>query len=337
MKCFQVTEEMAGKKVVRAAISKFPSLTAPLLQKALRHKDIRINGQRTGSDVTVECGDAVEIWLPDEAFRATSDPYPAADGLDDYKIVFETDRLLLVNKRQGLAVHSGKGTSGATLIDIVRRETRNSKVDLCHRIDMNTGGLVMLAKGKENLEHAIRLFRHNLITKRYQCLVRGVPDAGEDCVCSDETLMKEISAFLEKPGYGNVFVHDIAGPDDLPITTRYRVLHVFQGIGPDGEDVSELEVELVTGRTHQIRAHLAHLGHPILGDGNYGRNRYNRHFSGKSGKQIRHQQLFASTLIFAKIPVDNLHCKLSGRKFSIIPMYDLTIVPPPETAGESSD
>lgn len=321
MKSFTVSPGMSGKKVIRASVFAFPALSAPVLQKALRNRDIRINGKRVSSDVTVQEGDCVELWLPDVFFDKTiPDPVP---GTDDYKVVFETDHLLLVNKRPGLAVHPGKSEKGSTLIEIIRSDTRNPDLDLCHRIDMNTGGLLLLAKGKESLEQAIRLFREDRITKRYRCLVRGVPDEGTPCVCADDTLMKELSSWLEKPARGNVFIHDEKGPDDLAITTRYRVLRVYINSGPDGEHVSEIEVELVTGRTHQIRAHMAHLGHPILGDGNYGRNSYNRFFRTTAGSYPKRQQLFASSLIFAKIPRDNIHYGLSGRTFSIEPRYDI--------------
>ncbi|MDD4096067.1 MAG: RluA family pseudouridine synthase [Oscillospiraceae bacterium] len=321
MKSFTVSPDLSGKKVVRASLLAFPGLSAPTLHKALRSRDIRLNGRRITTDVALAEGDIVELWLPDASFEDTQ---PAATGgYDDYRIVFETDQLLLVNKRPGLAVHPGKGESGNTLIEIIRRDQHNSGMDLCHRIDMNTGGLLLLAKNKDSLEQAIRLFHEDRITKRYRCLVRGVPETGTPCVCTDDALMKELSAWLEKPARGNVFIHDEPGPDDLPITTRYRVLRVFKKAGPDGESVSELEVELVTGRTHQIRAHLAHLGHPILGDGNYGRNSYNRFFKAESGGFLKRQQLFASSLIFSKIPRDNVHYGLSGRTFSIEPMYDI--------------
>ena len=112
---------------------------------------------------------------------------------------------------------------------------------------------------------------------------------------------------------------------DLPITSRYRVLKVYNGAGPEGEDVSDIEVELVTGRTHQIRAQFAHLGHPIIGDGNYGRNQYNLHFKNLRGGKVRYQQLFASTLLFGKIPKENIHHRLSGRSFSIEPLYDVKL------------
>ncbi|MBR2749948.1 MAG: RluA family pseudouridine synthase [Clostridiales bacterium] len=324
MKDFTVSAKSAGKKVIRAAILEFPNLTPAVLQRALKHKDIRINGKRISSDTLVSEGDVVEIWIPDALFEGTASK-ASSDPLDNYKVVFESDELLLVNKRQGIAVHSGRGTTGNCLIDILRRDYHNKNLDLCHRIDMNTGGLVLTAKDKKSLEDAIFLFKNDLITKRYRCLLRGVPSVGTTVICQDEAIMKEVSAFLEKPVKGNVFIHDIEKPGDLPITSRYRVLEVYKGIGPDGEDVSDVEVELVTGRTHQIRAQFAHLGHPILGDGNYGRNQYNLHFSNLRGGKVRYQQLFATTLLFGKIPKENVHHKLSGRKFSIEPLYDVQL------------
>lgn len=325
MKSFTIQQDKSGKHVIRAAIAEFDTLSPQVLQKALKKKDIRVNSKRISEDIEVFTGDIVELWIPDEHFIRKAPTAGLPSDLADYKVVSETDRILVVNKRQGLAVHSGKGTEGPALIDLIRKNQKDPAIDLCHRIDMNTGGLVMLAKGKENLEHAIDLFKKNLITKRYRCLVRGVPSEGEPCVCSDEIIMNEIHAFLEKPTRGNVFIHDTAEENDLPIVTRYRVLSILSGVGPDNEDVSEIEVELVTGRTHQIRAQFAHLGHPILGDGNYGRNQYNRFFHAKNGSKVRYQQLFATTLLFAKIPRENRHASLSGRTFSIVPMYDVDL------------
>ena len=195
MKHFTVSAKSNGKKVIRAAILEFPNLTPASLQKALKHKDIRINGKRISSDTIVSEGDNVEIWLPDAMFEQKAEPVKPA--FEDYKVVFESDDLLLVNKRQGLAVHGGKGMSGDCLIDILRKDYHDPQMDLCHRIDMNTGGLILLAKNKKSLEDAIALFKSDLITKRYRCLVRGVPKVGETVICKDEAIMKEVSAYLE--------------------------------------------------------------------------------------------------------------------------------------------
>lgn len=327
MRKFTVDDIQNGKHVVKAACEAFSSLEPSMLYKALKHKDIRVDGKKISSDMTVFCGQEVEIWLPDECFKksAKSKSSEPTKKLTDYKIVAQTDNLMIVNKRQGLAVHGGKGTSGDCLIDIIRKDTRNSEMDLCHRIDMNTGGLVMLAKNKAALEDAITLFKEDLLIKRYRCLVLGVPSEGEPVVCEDEAVMKEVSAFLEKIPGGSVFIHDEARAGDLPITSRYRILRTFDKIGPDGISVSELEVELVTGRTHQIRAQFAHMGYPIIGDGNYGRNKQNTFFKSNEGGKVKYQQLFATTLLLRRIPKSNIHNELSGRSFSIVPRYDVDI------------
>lgn len=331
MRSFIVNKDMSGRKLVRASLMEFPSLKPSVLQKALRSRDIRVDGKRTSSDIIVSEGQEIQLWLPDALFEggeasnkkeAKSDGKAKTVDADDYKVVMQTDDLLIVNKRQGLAVHGGKGVGDESLIDIVRRDLGRSEIDLCHRIDMNTGGLVMMAKNKDALEDAIKLFKNDLLIKRYRCLVLGVPSYGESVICDDDAIMKEVSAFLEK-GTNGVFVHDVQKPGDLPITSRYRVLNVWNGVGPEGMDVSEIEVELVTGRMHQIRAQFAHLGHPILGDGNYGRNKQNFHFRKENGSKLRYQQLWATSLILRKIPRDNMHERMSGRSFEIEPRYEI--------------
>lgn len=326
MKSFIVNKDQDGKHVVRAATLAFPMLTAGQLQKALKHKDLRVDGKKISADIEVTLGQEVQIWLPDSCFEeelAKKNNTIKSDEAD-YKIVAETDDLLIVNKRQGLAVHGGKGVGDVSLIDVVRKDTGNREMDLCHRIDMNTGGLVMMAKNKTALEDAINLFKEDLLIKRYRCLVLGVPTEGESVICEDEAIMKEVSAYLEKANNG-VFIHDVMQRGDLPITSRYRVLNVFENAGPDGMDVAELEVELVTGRMHQIRAQFAHMGYPIIGDGNYGRNKVNTYFKSLNGGKVRFQQLFATSLILRKIPKGNKHSNLSGRVFSIVPRYDVQI------------
>ena len=324
MRDFIVSGEQSGKHVVRVAIAAFPTLTAGQLQKALKHKDIRIDGKKVSSDNVVYEGQRVEVWLPDHAFEERKVKETASNEQAAYKVVAETDDLYIVNKSQGIPVHGGKGVGDLNLIDIVRKKTHNTEMDLCHRIDMNTGGLVMMAKNKEALEDAIKLFKEDLLIKRYRCLVLGVPTEGESVICEDEAIMKEVSAFLEKVG-NQVYIHDLKQEGDLPITSRYRIVNIYKGSGPDNTDVSDIEVELVTGRMHQIRAQFAHMGYPIIGDGNYGRNKVNTYFKSLNGGKVRYQQLFATTLILRKIPKDNRHHALSGRKFTIEPRYDVKI------------
>lgn len=316
MRSFTVDNSLNGEHVVKACTVNFPSLTKADLYKALKHKDIRIDGKKVSSDIKVLAGQEIQVWLPDSLFDGKE---VKKDYSRDYSIVAQTDGMLIVNKRQGLPVHSGKTTTD-DLIDIVRKTTGNKNAELVHRIDMNTGGILMIAKNKEYLEDAVKLFKEEKVTKRYRCLVVGkIPsDLGEPVVASDEKLMSEVKAYLEKTRSGEVYIHDVKQEGDLPITTRYRVLGVYDGF-------SEIECELVTGRTHQIRAQFAHLGYPILGDGNYGRNQVNLAFLSKDGGKIRHQQLWSTTLMFGKISEDNLHRELSGRKFSIEPRYEVEL------------
>ncbi|MBR1798196.1 MAG: RluA family pseudouridine synthase [Clostridiales bacterium] len=316
MRRFNVDGSMNGEHVVKACTTAFPALSKADLYKALKHKDIRVDGKRISSDIKVTGGQEIQVWLPDELFEKELQSRPVENA---FSIVAQTDGMLIVNKRQGLAVHSGKTTED-NLIDIVRKQTGNNKAELVHRIDMNTGGVLMIAKDKDYLEDAVKLFKGDLVTKRYRCLVVGrIPkDLGTPVVCSDEALMCEVSAYLEKTRSGEVYIHDVKQEGDLPITTRYRVLGYHEGF-------SEIECELVTGRTHQIRAQFAHLGYPILGDGNYGRNQVNLNFLSKDGGRIRHQQLWSTTLMFGKIPVENKHHELSGRRFSIEPRYEVEL------------
>jgi len=320
MRSFEVTNNQSGEHVVKACAMQFPSLKNADLYRALKHKDIRIDGKKVSSDITVYEGQEVQVWLPDSFFDATvEEPKEKKSSMDDYRVVAQTDSLLILNKRQGLAVHSGK-TTEENLIDIVRRQSQFRDAELVHRIDMNTGGLIMVAKNKAALEDAVALFKKDLVIKRYRCLVVGrIPaDIGEPVVCTDEALMCEINAYLEKTKAGSVYIHDERKDGDLPISTRYRVLGYYHGF-------SEIECELITGRTHQIRAQFAHLGYPILGDGNYGRNQVNLGFRNKDGGKIRHQQLWSTSLIFGKIPADNMHRELSGRKFTIEPSYEVEL------------
>lgn len=322
MKKFIVSANESGKHVVKATSEEFPKLKTSDLYRALKHKDIRIDGKKVSSDVTVYEGQEVQVWLPDDLFESGKEEVKKKSC---YAKVFESDRILIVNKQQGVAVHSGKNTGALNLIDEVRRDLHDPQADLCHRIDMNTGGLVMIAKDKDALEDAIKLFKNNLVIKRYRALVLGVPNEGEAVICEDETVMKEVSAYLEKTSSGNVYIHDVEQPGDLPITSRYRVINTYRGIGPDNMDVSDIEVELVTGRTHQIRAQFAHMGHPVIGDGLYGREKINSYFRAPGGGKVKFQQLFASTLILRKIPKDNCHSNMSGRRFALNPEFGVKL------------
>ena len=325
MRDFKVTKSQDGLHVVKASQEAFPQLKSSDLFHALKRRDIRIDGKKINKDIAVREGSTVEIWLPDDLFDAGKAPKAAKPQDKMFEIVAETKGLLIVNKSQGIAVHSGKSDIDDTLIDLVRETTKYKEAELCHRIDMNTGGLVLIAKNKQALADCVELFKNDLVTKRYRALVLGEPDVGEPAVGEDGTIYKEVKGYLEKTKAGKVYIHDEKQPGDLDIATKYKILKVFEGAGPDGESVSDIELELVTGRTHQIRAQFAHLGHPVIGDGNYGRNKVNMHFETVDGKKVRWQQLFSCQIMFGRVPKNNMHVDVSGKTFKIGPDYNVRL------------
>lgn len=387
----RIPADKDGKNLVSVLTALLPELGAPRLFQALRHRDIRVNGQRIRSDQEVASGDVVDLYLPDDeladaqvrlaregtllakpakdpAAKAAKDPTAKAAAVpkgkargrlvgatgrriagngspsgsrkpgpqaDDgsqliYRVVHEDEQLIIVEKPAGISVHGDRGQDETgTLIARLKDDYRSDNLKLCHRLDRNTGGLLMIARDTRTEEAVREAMEEHLIVKRYRCLVRGVPTAGVQVTTSDKSIFLEIKAYLEKDSAkSDVYIHDYRQRNDHPITTRYRVLRVFTHATADGEAISELEVELVSGRTHQIRAHFAHIGHPLLGDGKYGRNSFNRQFRGPNGLIVR-QQLYAVSLLFSH-KLKGILTGYAGRIFTVPPVYDLN----PSTLGQ---
>ncbi len=321
MQEFTVDAGADGKNLVRVVLAHFPALAPGQIYQALRRKDVRVNGQRRNADGPVFVDDIIAVYLPDDVLAGTASR-ETGDPSQYYQIVHQDPLLLIVNKRPGVTVHAAEGKGqGPFLIDLLRTHLGEPSLELCHRLDRQTGGLIMVARKAAALDAVTDLMQAGQIVKRYRCLVRGVPTQGEAVTAADGLPLLEITGWLEKvAAKSDVYIHDLKQPGDLPIITRYRVLRVFAGVGPEAEDVAELEVELVTGRTHQIRAHFAHIGHPLLGDGKYGRNSFNKHFRGVGGV-LNRQQLYSTQLIIlpeSKGPLTYL----AGRTFAIEPEFD---------------
>jgi 23S rRNA pseudouridine955/2504/2580 synthase len=286
MRTIYITDKQADKKIDRVLRELFPAMPASALFKALRKKDIKANGIRIREDYIVSAGDKLDVYIVDEILDGT--PQEKDITLNrGFSAAYEDENVLIANKEQGIPVHPDREQLQDTLIDRVHEYlTRKGEYHpghpssfvpaLCHRLDRNTGGLILIAKNAHSLEILLEKIKEKEIKKFYQCLVKG----------RMEKMSDELKAYLEKDEYkSRVFIHDKPSRDSLEIITRYRVLS-FE------EDVSRLEVELVTGRTHQIRAHLAHIGHPIIGDGKYGTNAINRAYGAKQ------QALWACKLVF---------------------------------------
>ena len=222
MRDFTVSKSQDGLHVVKASLEAFPRLKSADLFHALKRRDIRIDGKKINKDIAVKSGNVVEIWLPDDLFEAGKGAVEvkAKPRQKMYEIVAETKGLLIVKKFQGIAVHSGKSDIEDTLIDQIRNNTKFKEAELCHRIDMNTGGLVLIAKNKQALADCVELFKNNLVVKRYRALVLGEPDTGEPAVGEDGTIYKEVKGYLEKTKQGKVYIHDDKQPGDLDIAKK---------------------------------------------------------------------------------------------------------------------
>ena len=140
MRKFKIKKEYDGKKLINVVCATFPEVKPSVFLKALEKKDIKVNGEKVKSDNIVSEGDEISIFISDELLYAKSSiPSDKARPKSQYSVVFEDKNILIINKMPGIAVHPGETTSGLTLIDLVRKDFNNSDINLCHRIDMNTG------------------------------------------------------------------------------------------------------------------------------------------------------------------------------------------------------
>ena len=288
MKSFIIGSNDAGQRLDKFLTKAVPSLPPALLYKSIRLKRIKRNGKRCEISTRLEEGDLLELYLNDDLFA----PLPAETAFlkvpGKLDIIYEDENLLVLNKPVGLVVHEDESGQPDTLINRVLRYLYDKKEydpkaensfapALCNRIDRNTQGIVLAAKNAPTLRVLNQKIKDRELQKLYLCVVFGTPAKAKDT----------LKGWLIKDSSQNqVQVLDSPRPDAKTILTRYRVL------ASKGR-FSLLEVELLTGRTHQIRAHLAHLGHPLLGDTKYGHNRDNK------GLGYKHQALCAYRLKFA--------------------------------------
>ena len=268
MKEFTIGKNDAGQRLDRYLAKAVPLLPASLAQKYIRIKRIKRNGGRCQRDDRLEIGDVLQLYINDEFFDIPrEDNAYLTVAAPKLNIVYEDDQIILVDKRPGLAVHPHDGAEyGRTLIDHIQaylyqkrewnpRGENSFAPALCNRIDRNTGGIVIAAKTAEALRVMNQKIKDREMDKRYLAIVEGIPKPQKGT----------LKGYLFKDAKKNrVFVTDTPQTGSKSCETRYEVLASHQGL-------SLVECELVTGRTHQIRAQFAHAGHPLLGDGKYGK------------------------------------------------------------------
>lgn len=307
----KIEKNDAGQRLDKF-ITKTLGLPTSLLYKSIRLKKIKVNRKRAENNTLLCEGDTVQCFLAEEFFaHLDSERGEARLSLDRITprldIVYEDENIMLLNKRPGVSVHEDENGAASTLIAHIQaylyqkgeydpRAEQSFAPALCNRIDRNTSGIVIAAKNAEALRIMNEKIKARQIDKFYLAAVHGIPRHGE----------KTIHAYLTKDSDSNtVRIYDNPGADGAKkISTKYRV------IATRGSEAL-LEVELLTGRTHQIRAHLAHIGHPLLGDGKYGINKEDR------ARGYKYQALCSYRLRFSFDDNCGILGYLRGKEFSI--------------------
>lgn len=298
----------AGQRADRFLSKAYPNLKSSLINKLMRKKRIKLNGAKTEPNAILKEGDVFRFYLSDELLsKEIREDFREAPA--DISVIYEDENILLIDKPIGLVVHEDNDKTSDTLINRVLNylvqkgeytpENENSFTPaLVNRIDRNTCGIVIAAKNAESLRILSQKVRDRELDKLYLCAVYGKP----------QQKSATMTAYLKKLSDENrVIISDSPKPDYLTIKTKYKILNAK-------DDISLLEVDLLTGRTHQIRAHFANIGHPLLGDGKYGNsdtNLQNKKYNAKN------QALCSYKLVFRFTTDAGILEYLNGREYTI--------------------
>ncbi len=315
MKTLVIGKNDAGQRLDKYLTKSLPSLPQSLLYKSVRLKRIKVNGKRAEISLRLTEGDVIDLYLNDEFFAPKEETYSFLGAGRTLDVLYEDANVLILNKIPGLLSHPDEGEYVDTLITRVQRYLyEKGEYDpaneasftpaLANRIDRNTGGIVLAAKNAEALRILNEKIKNREIEKRYLCVLIGAPPKREDTV--ESFMLKD-----EKKNMVQVFDHPV--PGGKTARTGYRVLAQKNGL-------TLAEIRLYTGRTHQIRAQMAALGCPLLGDGKYGTNELNKKFGG-----YKKQCLYSYQTAFTFQTDAGILNSLNGRAFTVkeIPFLSL--------------
>ncbi len=288
MKNITILKNDANQRLDKFILKRFKTMPKSLMYKYIRTKYIKVNGKKCDKATMLKEGDIITLYIKDEFFDTpVVKNYDFMKAPTDLNIVYEDENIILLDKKQGLIVHPDKNYDCDSLVYRLKNylykkgqynpESENSFAPaLVNRIDRNTGGIVIGAKNAQSLRELNYRMKERQIRKYYKCLVNGKMSKKEEFltayVLKNENKNKVIISNENKDGYKE-------------IKTKYKVLKEYDN------NTSLLEIELLTGRTHQIRAHLASIGHSILGDTKYGKNQ-------NMNSEYKFQALYSYRLCF---------------------------------------
>ena len=307
MKEYHITKNDSGQRLNKFLEKAVPRLPGGLMHKYIRLKRIKVNGKRTEPAYRLCEGDLLQLYINDTFFESPSlQEAWEKISVPDLHVLYEDDNILLADKQPGMVVHADERGDANTLIANIQAYLRQSgqwdpadaasfTPALCNRIDRNTGGIVIAAKTAEALRIMNDKIKNHELSKRYLCVVHGVPQPPK----------AKLTHYLrrdEQRKQVEVFSHPAPGAKTAQLI--YRVLTSRNGL-------SLVECTLLTGRTHQIRAQMAAVGHPLLGDGKYGTNAKNKPYGETS------QLLYSYKLTFDFQSDSGVLAPLNGKTFTV--------------------
>ena len=303
----------AGQRLDKFLTKTFRNLPKSMMYKFIRTKKIKVNRKRAEIGQMLAEGDTVELFLPPEFLEREQSDSLFKNIKPSFGVVYEDENLLICDKPVGMLSHADKDGEKNTLIEHVKaylwqkgeyspEDEQSFAPALCNRIDRNTCGIVIAAKNAETLRVMNEKIKKRTISKFYLCRVHGVPAKKE----------ATLTGYLKKDADANKVEIFRSVPKNARYSDDYKKIVTKYRVVAEDADGAVLEVELVTGRTHQIRAHMASIGHPLLGDGKYAENSADR----KSG--VFRQALCSYKLRFEKDEPSILDY-LEGKVFMLEP------------------